>query len=98
MGSPARRATLSPMPPEEHITVNELVDAYWQHYESAHGSPHDSDRAKALFWAWEMTESIAVGAGWIDNDVHMTRDAVRVAPAVERLDLLARGARAASEK
>ncbi len=45
-----------------------------------------------------MTESIAVGAGWIDNDVHMTRDAVRVAPVVERLDLLVRLARAAPDE
>ncbi len=31
------------MPPEEHITVEEFVDAYWQHYQSAHGSHPDSD-------------------------------------------------------
>lgn len=72
------------------MSPEELADAYWTYYELS-TSTHREDRLQAedLVWAWEMTEAIAQTQAWEDQaDPRRARRAERVAPAIDRVELI----------
>jgi hypothetical protein len=86
---------------EELISVDQMVDAYWEHYSAAHAPNSDRAdrvRAEALFWAGEMVDSIINAVQWTDRKAYGTEPVRRIAPVVGRLELIEKLAQAAPDE
>jgi len=75
--------------PEEHVSPEQLAEAFWGHYLAAYGPDPDEERKEALFWTWMMVEAIVCGYHWEDDWAEEEQRPARLlAPEIDRLALL----------